>query len=282
MSDEGTEERTGIFEKLEKIPYPLIFTLLFIVTAYPLLYPIGLPIPIEEYTIGYYEAIDSLPSGSLVVVTSDYGGSYVGEMYPQTAATITHLLNSDIKFVAVALKPFGAMMLEKALEDNQAWDRKTYGEDFVTLGFIPGEIVATESFAREVHSLVQKDYYGNDIEDLPLMNELRSAEDIDLLIPIYSEVHLGGGWITQISDPYDVPTVSGLNGANSVTGFSYLQADLIDGLLVGLRGAAEYELLTNKPGAAVAYMDAQALLHISAIILIIIGNIGYLGSRRRK
>ena len=43
----------------------------------------------------------------------------------------------------------------------------------------------------------------------------------------------------------------------------------------GMKGAAEYELLVNAPGAAVQGMDAQSLGHIVILVFIILGNLGY-------
>ena len=54
----------------------------------------------------------------------------------------------------------------------------------------------------------------------------------------------------------------------------------IKGLLIGLRSAAEYELLIEKPGIAVAQMDAQSAAHAVILILIILGNLGYFYGKR--
>jgi hypothetical protein len=49
----------------------------------------------------------------------------------------------------------------------------------------------------------------------------------------------------------------------------------------GLRGAAEYEALLGRRGVATAGMDAQSATHALIIVLILVGNVGYLASRRR-
>jgi len=54
------------------------------------------------------------------------------------------------------------------------------------------------------------------------------------------------------------------------------------GLLGGLKGAAEYELLINKPGFATKGMDAQSVAHLIIILFILIGNIGYFATRKQK
>ena len=59
-----------------------------------------------------------------------------------------------------------------------------------------------------------------------------------------------------------------------------LQSGVYTGLVPGGRGGAEYELLINKPSAGVGAMDAQSTGHLAIILFIVLGNIGFLGSRR--
>ena len=49
----------------------------------------------------------------------------------------------------------------------------------------------------------------------------------------------------------------------------------INGLLGGLRGAAEYEILLNREGKAIAGMDAQSATHFLIIFLIVVCNLFY-------
>ncbi len=275
------EERKKKLSALERIDNRILFTILFVLAAYPLMAPMGLPLQITAYTKGYFGAIEALPKGAKVLLTNDYDPTYVGEMYPITAATVEHLIKKEIQFVGVSVRPFGAMMLDKALVQSKASDRRVYGKDYVLVGFIPGEAVGAQAFARDIQSLVRNDYYGKAISSLPLMQGIKSGADFDLLVVVYAQVEFGGAWITQITDPMKKSTVAALNGANSVSGYGFLKANLIQGLLVGLRGAAEYEKLIGNPGSAVSFMDAQTILHVAAIVLIGVGNVGYFSKRLR-
>jgi hypothetical protein len=59
-----------------------------------------------------------------------------------------------------------------------------------------------------------------------------------------------------------------------------LRSGQINGLIGGLRGAAEYESLIGKKGRAVAGMDAQSATHMAIIMLVIICNLFYFSQRR--
>lgn len=61
-----------------------------------------------------------------------------------------------------------------------------------------------------------------------------------------------------------------------------LRAGQIKGLIPGLPGGAQYEILLQRPGRAVKLMDAQSMGHLWIIVLVILGNIAYVYRVRRK
>ena len=64
--------------------------------------------------------------------------------------------------------------------------------------------------------------------------------------------------------------------------YPYLQSKQIEGLVGGLKGAAEYETLIGYPGLGTRGMPAQEWAHVLVIFFIIIGNLGYYFGRRRR
>jgi hypothetical protein len=63
--------------------------------------------------------------------------------------------------------------------------------------------------------------------------------------------------------------------------YQYYSAHQISGIIGGLQGASEYETLVEKPGAATLGMPAQSSAHVLLILLLIIGNIGFILTKRR-
>ena len=55
----------------------------------------------------------------------------------------------------------------------------------------------------------------------------------------------------------------------------------IDGLLAGLRGAAEFEKLSENPGRAMTGMDAQSFINVTILVFIVLGNAGYFVKKRQ-
>jgi hypothetical protein len=64
--------------------------------------------------------------------------------------------------------------------------------------------------------------------------------------------------------------------------YAFYGAGQIVGLLGGMKGAAEYEILLERPGTAFRGMDIQSLVHFLIIGLVIFGNIGYFVTKNRK
>jgi len=89
-------------------------------------------------------------------------------------------------------------------------------------------------------------------------------------------------WIQFVGGRFNQPIIVGCTGVNAPNLYQYLHAGQIKGIIGGLQGAAEYESLIEKPGSATLGMPAQSWGHGLIILLLIIGNIGFLLSRKKK
>ena len=63
--------------------------------------------------------------------------------------------------------------------------------------------------------------------------------------------------------------------------YAYVSSGQFVGLLGGMRGAAEYEILIGEEADAVTGMQAQSLVHLLIIALVILGNVGFFLGRGR-
>ena len=64
--------------------------------------------------------------------------------------------------------------------------------------------------------------------------------------------------------------------------YAFVASGQFVGLLGGMKGAAEYELLADHPDRAVRGMDVQSIVHFLIIALVIMGNIGHFIERRKR
>jgi hypothetical protein len=64
--------------------------------------------------------------------------------------------------------------------------------------------------------------------------------------------------------------------------YPFKNAGLITGIVGGLKGGSEYEKLLGIRAKASQGMDSQAVIHMFLIIIMVLGNIAYLMTRKKK
>ena len=70
-------------ERMLKIDRRIIFLVIGLCTLMPLLYPVGLPIKISPEVRGVYDYIESLPEGSVFLLSLDFDPASKPELHPQ-------------------------------------------------------------------------------------------------------------------------------------------------------------------------------------------------------
>ncbi len=257
-----------------------IFLLVLVVASIPLLRPIGIPLTITGEVKSVYDFVDSLPEGTTVCVNFDVTPAGYGETGPSTNAIMKHILSRDLKIMATAFCDTGPGIFEATVKEVVPAG-KEYGVDYVNLGFRAGDEASMAAFAADIHKTFAVDYRGNDIATLPMMENIKTIRDVGLIVEVFSSTPGVQPWIRQVSDPYDVPMTSTCTANNIANLAPFVQSGQLIGLVPGLRGGAEYELLIKQPGFAVAGMDAQSMTILTILGLVVVGNVIYLtGSRR--
>ncbi|HOP71520.1 MAG TPA: hypothetical protein PLF60_07670 [Bacillota bacterium] len=258
-------------EKLINIDRRIIYILLTISVALPLLKPMGLPFGLSKETQRAFDAVEALKPGDAVVIDFGYNAGGAAEVHPMAAAFVAHCMIKDVRVIGFSLDPQGSRFAD-LIWQQWAEQGKTYGEDFVSLGYFAGGEAALASFAKDIPGFVSTDYYGNSTSGMPIFQGIKTADDIDLFISISTSSILP--FIQYFHGPYGKPVTGGAIGTQISRYQSYADAGQLQGYLASLRGAAEYEKLLEMPGEATSAMDAQSAAHILLAVLIVLGNIG--------
>jgi hypothetical protein len=224
--------------------------------------------------------MDSLKSGDKVVIVTDYYGASAAELYPQNVVILKHLLKKEnIKVVTVTFWAGGEMPQLGILEESGWTNVKKYGTDYIIIGLVPGDEPAMSTFARDTHKIVITDYYRTPIANLPLMNEIHSINDFAVVI--FTTASFPDPYIRQFTG-FNAKVIGCIQSYYYSSLNIYMNAGQIQGFVNGLRGSAEYELMSGERGIGLVTMDQTSVTHLYAIILLIIGNIGYLAEKVRK
>ncbi|HOC06845.1 MAG: hypothetical protein ACOX21_08050 [Bacillota bacterium] len=271
-----------LLEILQNIDRRIIYLILALSIILPLLFPIGFPVDITQNTQDVYDLVDKLPAGSVVLLSYDWDAASAPELLPQAEALTRHILDKKLKLVAIALWNQGATFADRVHNTVAPEVGAVYGEDYVNLGYRPGQAVVLNSLARDIHATFPEDVARTKTASIPMMKDIRSIEDIDLVISLSAGDPGLRTYIEQIGAQYPVTITGGVTAVSVPGMLPYLQSGDLVGLLAGMSGAAEYENLIDRPGLGLGGMDAQSISHLVIIAFILIGNIAYLAGGRKK
>ena len=269
--------------KLESLDRRIIFIFIFIAVLVPLFFPLGLQITPKKESIAFYDRIEQLSAGQTVYLAADYDPGSAPELQPMLDAAIRQLCRKDIKIVAGSLWPACPPLVNRALTEIAVGEfQKERGVDFINLGFKEGREVVMVQLGENMHATYPVDYEGTSVSDLAIMNEVHSYDDVALIINISAGYPGTKEWVQQVRSRFRKEIVAGCTAVSAPEYYPYFQSGQLSGLLGGLAGAAEYEMLVGGVGTAGKKMDAQSLGHVVIILFILLGNIVYFVRKREE
>ena len=272
-----------VFLKIGSVDRRWIFLIIAAVVIVPLLFPIGLHIRATDTTKDVYDAIERLPAGSNVLLSTEYSPSTRPENHPMTISILRHLFKNNHKVFITCLWPDGQFMAQDALNQVAKNEfNKVYGEDYVFLGFRPGNEAVVKGIVSNIRKIYTVDVYQKKIDEIPLMKGINNFKDFDFLFSSSAGFPGTIEWVQYASDPTGVPMASGVTSIQVNEVMPYVQAGQMVGVLAGMPGAAEYESLINQKGSATSGMDAQSVAHLVIVLFIILGNISFFIERKRS
>jgi hypothetical protein len=260
----------------------IIWILLIFVVAYPLLYPIGIPVQVSQITRDFYNVLED-QSGGVIALALDTDPAGLAELGPQITAILHLAREKNIQVIMVGWNTNSGLFAETYLPEvfSDVWDSQ-YGVTFVNLGYIPGQEIGMKQFAEDTWTMGQ-DHYGNPISDLPMMEDIRTAEDIDYIIEFCWNIDNPQSIMRQFVATGYTKMLAASTALVYPSLLPFIGQDRsIHAAVKGMDGAAQLELLVGHPGEALSGTDAQSLAHILLIIFIALGNIGLIYERRQR
>ena len=290
----------SLWERLERIDRRVLYALLWVVVLPVLYYPINLPVVVSDLTKEYYNQIEAIPAGSVVVLAFDLGPAGWPELGGMCYTSMQHLFTkiaegTGIKVVMLCYWATGATLITNTFEgvygpmDHMG---AVYGQDWINLGYIAGGEVGMSNFAADVWAAKPTDYQGTLVSTIPLMQNVHTIQDVYMLVTIESgtpgyEEYLRQWWTRKTT----LKILVGALGV-SIPGVEPYRPTRVQSYLPGGKGASEYISLVGKkvPAILVGQMgrvavgvnDALSTSHILVIIFVALGNIGYFLRPRRK
>lgn len=285
-----------IIEALTKIDRRYLYIILVVVVALPMFFPSVEKVRVMPPVEKLYNAINNIPEEKALIIDFDYAPQTAPELDPMGFALLRHVFKKKVKLIVISLyvQPLGlaqnalTQVTEEYNSEAQTYeDSIIYGRDYVFLGWVPPPIIPILGMGESITNVYQVDYYGNRSDTLPLMKNIKNYNDVGLLIS------LSGGnppkwWIQFAQSKFGLPVGAGVTAVSASEFYPYLQTGQFSGLIIGMKGAAEYEeiiateLNIERSRKASEALPSLTYAHLMIIAFIIIGNISYFITRRKK
>lgn len=218
----------SIIDKLVKIDQRIIYALLFIALAFPILSPVVLPMDIQSYSQQAFDFSDSIAEGSIVIFEGGLGAATYPQGGPGMVVQIYHMLTKGVKIVFFSIgteqNVWTMTAIETALAKLPAGTPAENGVDWVHLGYVAGQEAGTGALWNDIRATIEADYFDTPIDDIPLLEGINDASGFAAILWWGgSEGSMPYG-IRQISVPFDIP-ITGMATTNEVPNFSpYISA----------------------------------------------------------
>ncbi len=270
-----------------------IFLAMLLAVAIPIyqqkLFPETPTKPVQDV----FDYIEQLDQGSNVLFSLDYSPSSEGELAPMTTALIRHCCLKRHKMFFMTLMPDGLPLLEPNIEaviETEFKDSKfEYGVDYVNLGYNAGREVVIVVMGTNLSKMFPLDYYKKPIDQLPMMENVISLQDMDLIITISTGYPGVKEWVQYSASPYGIKLAAAATAVQAPQAYPYMPNQLL-GLLAAIKGAAEYEAALGarypayrdpRKNDGIRRMAPQFWGHLLIIGLILLGNGIYFADRVR-
>lgn len=290
-----------MFEFFKNLDRRWIFLLMFLAVALPILFQAEFPEKPTGLAKAVFDEIEALEEGDPVLLAFDFDPGSEGELGPMATAFTRHCAEKKLKMFFLALWPIGPQMIDDSINKviRPDFPELEYGKDYVNLGYKPGNEGVIKVIVTDLRELYTTDDKGTNVDQIPMMADIHSVQDFDLVINISAGYVGTKEWVQYAATPYPdkIRIVAGCTGVQAPLLYPYIPQQL-HGLLGAIKGAAEYETLVmdaygkrDEAGQLVESgkyfegkrrMGPQLIAHVLMILLIIAGNIIFFVERRRE
>lgn len=284
------------YERMMNIDRRIIYAILFIVVTLPLVFPSVLKVTAMTPVEKLFRAVDNTPDDKAVILDCSYAPQIKAEVEPMAIAVLRHafktrkkilVLSLYVEMIGLATRAINQVVEEfNAVAETRA-DSLIYGRDYVFLGWQPPPIVPMLGMGESISNIYVVDYYGNQTDTLPMMERIRNYNDISILVAL-SGSRIPISWVAYAQNRYGLAVGVGCTAVSGADFYPYYQTGQFTGLMVGMKGAAEYEeLVEANRGVKGRRVASEAMLsltyaHLIIMLFIVIGNIGFFLHRRRR
>jgi len=258
-----------------------IFILVALAVVIPIIMETALPVNVSPTVKSAFDFIDELPEGSTILIACDYDPASEAELYPMTLALFRHCFDKGHKVLSFTLWPNGAALIERAFDTMKLeYDGLESGTNYVNFGYQVGGALVIIAAGQDIRTAFTTDYRGNSTGSMAILEGIEQLSDLDYVVDLAAGSTIDW-WVAYGVQRYHFTLGAGCTAVSATQYYPYLNTGQINGLIGGLKGAAEYEFLSGHEGRAMAGMTAQSSVHALIIFLVLVSNIFYFLTRKK-
>lgn len=273
-------------KKLQTLDRRWMYLATFLIVLIPIV--VRLPVPPlsrAQYTTDLYDLIEKLPEGSRVLVDSSWDSGSMAENESQLRVVIRHLCKRKLRIIvtSVGVTPLGPEFAKNTITPIAEEYGYEYGRDWVNCGYVQGvegSIGAIiDGVCKNFYDAFPTDVRGNKLADMPIMQGFTGIHDVGLVyIVTYGPAP---EWISFVKEQFGTPVAFGAMSIMAPQYINNYRAGQLVGMLLGNRGAAEYEQLIDDPkGLGQRLAVAGSFGALAVILAAILGNVAWWVTRR--
>jgi hypothetical protein len=251
----------------------------------------GHDMPFPVYDEGSSEVnrlINQLPENAHILVGFDFEPGLSTEMDAAAAPVITHLMEQGALLTLISTSPSGPILAERFMQSTQSGLGYINGLDYINLGYLPGGAAGLVSFFDNPQGTILYSIDGIPLwevdggSNVPVLGQIDQVTDYDMVMVLVDDPETARGWIEQLgpklTDPLELTSLVLITSAQLepvVRPYYDGFPQLVNGLVVGLRGGAAYARLVGGEEQLSQYWDAFGWGTFVAAMLILVGGLGY-------
>jgi hypothetical protein len=281
MANGARAEERRWYDRLLVVDRRWIYLILALAVILPAIVPFDVSTGISTEVRRVYGFVDDLKPGEVVHIAIDYDPSTLAELHPMTEAILRQAFNRGARLIFTTLSQFGPAMAEEMITRVAAETGKKRGVDYTFLGYKPYPGITILAMGSNYRVPFPTDYYGTPVDSIPMMRDIHNFRNVKGVIALAGG-NVADFWIQYGNAKYGVPLGLGVTGVMASDYYPYLQSGQIFGLIPGMKGAAEYELLAKRQGQGSRGMPYQMTTHLVILVFMVITNIAYLAQRAAR